>query len=88
MARHDDWRPSADTRLAYCLDWSFRLKCGACDHFVEHRVETIAAEYGGHRTVAEIVARLRCGVCSRAPVDVQLTLTDQTGATKAVRLQV
>jgi hypothetical protein len=86
MARHDDWRPAVDTRLAYCLDWDFRLKCGRCDHTVTHRVETIAAEYGGHRTVAEIASRLRCGICHRAPVDVQLTFTDPDGSTKAVRL--
>ena len=41
-----------------------------------------------HRTIAEIVARLRCGTCHRPSVEVQLTLTDQDGATKAVRLPI
>jgi hypothetical protein len=42
--------------------------------------------YGRHRAVAAIVARLRGGTCHRPSVEVQLTLTDTSGGTKAVRL--
>ncbi len=57
-----------------------------CDRTTEYPLADVGAVYGHHRTVAEIVARLWCGTCHRPSVEVQLTLTDQDGATKAVRL--
>jgi hypothetical protein len=86
MALDYGWRPSAETAIGICPDWHPRIKCGLCDRTAEYLLRDVGAMYGRHRTVAEIVARLRRGTCHRPSVDVQLTLTDQSGATKAVRL--
>jgi hypothetical protein len=86
MAQDDGWRPSAETEIGICPDWHLRIKCGLCDRTTEYPLRDVGAMYGRHRTVAEIVARLRCGTCHRPSGEVQLTLTDQNGSTKAVRL--
>jgi hypothetical protein len=86
MTRDDGWRPSAETAIGICADWHLRIKCGLCDRTAEYLLLDVGALYGRHRTVGEIVARLRCGTCQRPSVEVQLTLADQEGSTKAVRL--
>jgi hypothetical protein len=53
-----------------------------------YRLVDLADFYGRHRTVAEIVARLRCQTCHRPSVDVQLVSTDPDGSSKAVRIPV
>ena len=88
MARDDGWRPSADTRIGICPEWHLRIKCGLCDRTAEYLVRDVGDVYGCHRTIAEIVARLRFGTCHRPSVEVQLTLTDPDGSTKAVRLPI
>jgi hypothetical protein len=86
MAGDDQWRPSAETAIGICADWHLRIKCGLCDRTTEYPLRDVAAMYGRHLAVGEIVARLRCGSCHRPSVEVQLTLTEPDGSTKAVRL--
>jgi hypothetical protein len=70
MTGDDQWRPSADTQIGVCSDWSMMMKCGLCDRLGTYRLVDLANFYGRHRTVAEIVARLRCGTCHRPNVEV------------------
>ena len=88
MAGDDGWRPSAETAIGICLDGHLRIKCGLCDRMAEYLLRDVGAVYGRHRTIGEIVGRLRCGTCHRPSVEVQVTCTDQSGATKAVRLPI
>jgi hypothetical protein len=84
MAGEEPWRPSPTTPLGACREWSMRMKCGLCDRVGTYRVDDLAAVYGGHHTVAEIVSRLRCQKCHRGSVDVQLVCTDRDGSSRAV----
>jgi len=65
-----------------------RMKCGLCDRMGTYRVADLAAMYGGHYTVVEIVSRLRCQTCHRGSVIVQLVSTSWDGSWKAVRIPV
>lgn len=87
MAGHgDEWRPNTDTPIGVCPEWSMTMKCGLCDRVGTYRLVDLANFYGRHRTVAEIVARLRCQTCHRPSVGVQLVYTDTDGSSKAVRV--
>jgi len=89
MADQDPWHPTLTTPLGDCRDWCIRMTCSLCDGAGTYRLADMAGTLGRHHTVAQVVARLRCQQCPRAPVDVQLISTiDPHSPAQAIRIPV
>lgn len=84
MAGEETWRPSPTTPLGACRDRSLRMKRELCDRTGTCRMADLAAVYGGHHTVDEIISGFRCQRCRRGSGDVQVVCADLGDSSKAV----